>query len=273
MTKFYFRLFACSAVAYAVRCSKNDTLESVSSQVFVSNESSNSFDSFIRLKAISDIMYEVLKYYSICVIVFGTLLNLINFVCFYRMKKRSSQNVYLGALSLAELYNIQINILIPLLKSMYPKLIQTIKDSEWRELICTVDGYLVEVGLLLPVWMMVVLAFERFLCIMWPLRKNNFATPKHAKKVLTILIAVILIWSMYKFDTAGIENESTFFQYSSKLQPDFICKKVTKPTLVNISTTMWAIVPVLLCLVLNILIIKKIKVTTSPHKVKQTLVN
>ena len=52
--------------------------------------------------------------------------------------------------------------------------------------VCTLDGYLVEVGLILPAWVMVVLAFERFYCIMLPLRKNNFATPKYSFTLLLI---------------------------------------------------------------------------------------
>lgn len=134
---------------------------------------------FRYYQKLSDLTHLILKYYSIIIIVLGTILNLINFACFYRMKKRNSQNVYLGALSLADLFNIQINIFVPLMKSIYPEINKKIIASRFKFLICSLDRYLVEVGLLMPVWIMVVLAFERFFCIMWPLRKNNFATPKY----------------------------------------------------------------------------------------------
>jgi len=106
------------------------------------------------------------------------------------MKKRNSQNIYLIFLSLADLYNIQINITVPLIKNVlvegyqFNKLDQNqtmnittnpvlgISTEQWKKIFCTLDGYLVEVGLLLPAWIMVVLAAERFIIIMWPLRKN-----------------------------------------------------------------------------------------------------
>ncbi len=136
--------------------------------------------------------HAILKYYSIMVVIFGSGFNLINFACFYQMKKRSSQNIYLIFLSLADLFNIQINITIPLIRNALSKknlvdfdffvnesesggtnLTSTPSDpNPWAEFFCILDGYLVEVGLLLPAWIMVVLAAERFLIIAWPLRKN-----------------------------------------------------------------------------------------------------
>jgi len=141
--------------------------------------------------------HAILKYYSIMVVIFGSGFNLINFACFYQMKKRSSQNIYLIFLSLADLFNIQINITIPLIRNALSKKnlvdfdfffnesesgvtnfttttpgIQTSGPNDWAEFFCILDGYLVEVGLLLPAWIMVVLAAERFLIIAWPLRKN-----------------------------------------------------------------------------------------------------
>ena len=52
--------------------------------------------------------------------------------------------------------------------SLFP----SINWKAWEEFVCKLDGYLVEIGLLLPAWIMVVLAAERFVIIMWPLRKN-----------------------------------------------------------------------------------------------------
>ena len=69
---------------------------------FLSNER------FENYRIISHYTYIILKYYTIFIIVLGTLFNIINFICFYRMKKRNSQNVYLSALSIADLYNLQI---------------------------------------------------------------------------------------------------------------------------------------------------------------------
>lgn len=218
----------------------------------------------------------VMIVYSVFIVVFGTLFNLLNFGCFYRMKKRNSQNIYLGALSLADLFNIQINILIPLLsrlagsyefslksylKENTLKLFEKDFSEELNDFLCTLNGYLVEVCLLMPVWIMVILATERFFSIMWPLRKNIFSTRKHAKITLAILTAIVLTWSLFKLETAGVETYSTFEKY-----PNNGGRNVTLPTLVNISTTLWAIIPEFVTLILNLLIIKQIKITTSPHK-------
>lgn len=120
---------------------------------FLSNEK------FIKYKIISNYTYIILKYYSIFIIIVGTIFNGINFICFYRMKKRNSQNVYLSALSLADLYNLQIvniqlinqlilfnifklcfflnfkNIFLPLMKSMYP-IVKKINQSNWNWVVC-----------------------------------------------------------------------------------------------------------------------------------------
>ena len=68
---------------------------------------------FQSLRKFSKESHSVLVKYSWFVL--GSIFNFLNFACFYRMKKRNAQNIYLGALSLAELFNIQINIFIPML--------------------------------------------------------------------------------------------------------------------------------------------------------------
>ena len=247
---------------------KKNTVENILN-LTKSSEHLNFYLSFLN------VTNNVLKYYSIGIIILGTLFNCLNFACFYRMKKRNSQNVYLSALSLADLLNVQVNILLPVIKNIKSenknesKLLHQSFDTlfitesnQWNHLLCILDGYLVEVTLLLPVWIMVILATERFLCIMWPLHKNVFCTPRKAKIILMTLVSIVLSWCLFKIGTAGVENDSTF-----KIHPkDESCRNIEYPTLVNISTAMWAIVPGICCLILNILIIKKIKLTTNPHK-------
>lgn len=126
---------------------------------------------------------------------------------------------------------------------------------------CYMNGYLVEVGLFLPVWIMVILATERFISIMHPFQLNIFGTRKKAKKILVFLVITILIWSSYKFKTGGLETQSTFLK--SNERP---CQEIKLPFLVNISTLLWSVVPEILTLILNLFVIKKIKMTTNPHK-------
>ncbi|CAF0861631.1 unnamed protein product [Brachionus calyciflorus] len=219
---------------------------------------------------------KILIAYSCITIILGTFFNILNFGCFYRMKKRNSQNIYLGALSLSELFNLHINILVPLLirladnynfslKNYIKYFTLKIINKDYSILIMSflniLNGYLVEVCLLAPVWIMVILASERFFCIMWPFKKNLFSTRKNAKKILFVVLICIFTWSMFKFKTAGIEYYSAF----DKL-PNFNRSEIKYPFLVNISTVLWAIIPEFLTLLLNLLIINQIKLTTKIHK-------
>jgi hypothetical protein len=161
-------------------------------------------DNLTSLQGLSKLSHKILEHYSIFVVVVGTVFNILNFACFYRMKKRNSQNIYLGALALADFFNIQINILVPMLLNMNVIRDETVllkTNVTWGA--CVLYGYLVEVGLLMPVWIMVVLATERFCSIIWPLRKNVFSTRRHAKWTLAALLCIVLMWSLFKIRTPG----------------------------------------------------------------------
>lgn len=199
---------------------------------------------------------QILFYYSIIVVLLGNLFNIINFICFYRMNKRNSQNIYLSALSLADLFNINMNILVPLLRIDPNSLInEKLKKSLF---LCKLDGVLVEIGLLLPVWIMVAVTAERYVSIAWPFRKTMFCTRRNAKILLSILTCTICMFSLYKLATAGVENRSIFH--------DNHCRDITLPSLVNFSTILWAFVPEIITFTLNIFIIRAIKNSTSIHK-------
>jgi hypothetical protein len=210
---------------------------------------------FTNISPLWNITENILIVYSIMVIILGNIFNTINFACFNRMKKRNSQNIYLSALSLAELFNINVNILLPMLRIKISKINSILEKSSF---LCKLDGYFVEVGLLLPVWIMVAVTGERFVSVSWPLRKNIFCTPRHARILLSILTAVICAFCLFKLDTAGIENKSTFHYHT--------CRNVTNAHLVNMSTVLWALVPEIATFVLNVLIIRTIKTTTHSHK-------
>lgn len=121
--------------------------------------------------------------------------------------------------------------------------------------------------MLIPVWIMVILALERFISITWPLRKNILSTRKQAKRALFILISIISLWCTFKFLTAGVEEFSTFHGWDEEDQSNPTSKEcqrnLTLTTLVNTSTIMWAIVPEFLTLVLNLFIIHRIRLTTN----------
>lgn len=92
----------------------------------------------------------VLINYSLLIVIFGVVLNMVNFACFYRMKKRNAQNLYLGALSAAEALNIIINIGVPLFILIFNRgwLGHALKDLLHKRFIgfyCIMYSYLVEV--------------------------------------------------------------------------------------------------------------------------------
>lgn len=108
---------------------------------------------------------------------------------------------------------------------------------------------------------MVLLAAERFIVIMWPLRKNVICTPMHAKRILMSLVGIVMTFSLYKMFTAGVENDSTFRMWPLRT----FCRSIVYPSLVNLSTMFQMIIPPICCLVLNIFIIKIIKTSAHEH--------
>lgn len=98
--------------------------------------------------------------YSIFIIFVGVVTNLVNFACFYRMKKRNAQNLYLGALSVAEIFNILINIAVPILSREIEKnqipvkehlanityfLFKAESSDNFYLFFCVLNSYIVEV--------------------------------------------------------------------------------------------------------------------------------
>lgn len=97
------------------------------------------------LKEMHQSIHDILFYYSSFVVLTGIVFNLLNFACFYRMKKRNSQNIYLGALSLADFFNIIMNLLVPMV--LHDRRVESwLRDNiltanAW----CILYGYLTEV--------------------------------------------------------------------------------------------------------------------------------
>nr|QVK45702.1 G protein-coupled receptor [Proales similis] len=193
-----------------------------------------------------------------CLVIFmSSVFNTLSFVTFYRMKKRSSQNVYLSALSLAELINTYVNVALPLVIQLeyFDKAfvnLQRLQLAFW-----TLYGYLVEVALLLHVWIMVLLALERSISIAFPLATN--VLKQQPRKSLAVLVSIILVWSLFKLHSAGLETYSSFRSMGNQQ----FYRNITMPMLVNISTMMWCIVPELLTLLLNLLIIRQVNLSAQ----------
>jgi succinate dehydrogenase hydrophobic anchor subunit len=186
------------------------------------------------------------------------------------MNKRNSQNVYLSALSLGDTINLQINFTIPLLR-------QISRIDEIFEnyiILCKINGFLTEFFLIYQTWIIVLLTFERSICILWPLKCYSLYTHKRAKVSIFILALIVMCLSFYRFyDVKGIDQTSVFAITACDRD-----SHVSYPFIQFLNLTVWAILPEVLTLIMNLFIIYHIKLATQKFepfysKARQTKYN
>ncbi|CAF3675539.1 unnamed protein product [Rotaria sp. Silwood1] len=185
----------------------------------------------------------------------GTILNLFSLYCFLKMNKRNSQNVYLSALALGDTINLHINFTIPILRQ-----IDTIDDYFHNSsILCRVNGFLMEFFLIFPTWIVVLLTFERLICVLRPLKCHSLYTHKRARISIIILGLIVICLCIYRFfDLKGIDQASVFSIVA--------CDGNTYKTLViirHVNLIIWAILPECLTLIINLIIIYNIKLATQ----------
>lgn len=188
-------------------------------------------------------------------ILIGTVLNLFSFYCFIKMNKRNSQNVYLSVLALGDTINLHINFTIPILRQ-----IDIIDDYfQNSSVICRVNGFLTEFFLIFPTWIVVLLTFERLICVLRPLKCHSLYTHKRAKISIFILILIVIILCIYRFvDLKGIDQVSVFSIVA--------CDGNSYKALIiirHVNLIIWAILPECLTLIMNLIIIYNIKLATQ----------
>ena len=66
-------------------------------------------------------------------------------------------------------------------------------------ILCRVNGLLTEFFLIFPTWIVVLLTFERLICILWPLKCHSLYTQKRAKVSIFILAFIVMCLSLYRF--------------------------------------------------------------------------
>ena len=203
-------------------------------------------------------------------VVIGTILNLFSLYCFLKMNKRNSQNVYLSALSLGDTINLHINFTIPLLRQ-----INRFDEFFHRfNFLCKMNSFLTEFFLIFPTWIVVLLTFERLICILWPLKCFSLYTHKRAKISIFILALTVTCLCFYRFyDVKGIDQTSVFAIAAC----DGNSTK-TYPALLYTNLIIWAILPEVLTLIMNLVIIYSIKLATQQFepfysKARQTKYN
>lgn len=191
---------------------------------------------------------------TIALIGIGTVLNLFSLCCFMKMNKRNSQNVYLSVLSLGDTINLQISFTLPMLRKFH-KFDEYFRKSH---VLCRVAGVLTEFFLIFPTWIVVLLTIERLICISWPLKRRSTYTQTRAKISIIILATIVLLLSLYRLrDLKGIDQISVFSVVacdSSETRMDSIR---------NFNLMIWSIFPECFTLILNLIIIYKIKLVTQ----------
>lgn len=188
----------------------------------------------------------------------GTILNLFSLYCFLKMKQRNSQSIYLSVLSLSDTINLYVNFTIPLLRQL-DRVDDYFHNSS---ILCRVNGFLTEFFLIFPTWLIVLLTFERLVCVLRPLKCHSIDTHKHAKMSILILILIVTILCIYRFiDLKGIDQVSVF----SIVACDGNSYEVSK-IIRHVNLIIWAVLPECLTLIINLIIVYNIKLATQRFK-------
>ena len=163
-------------------------------------------------------------YYTPCLVFFGSIGNILSVIVFFKTKLRKlSSSYYLAALGISDtcfllsafvswLYYLNINIYN-------------------RDYYCQFFTYISGLCSFLSVWFVVAFTVERFIAVLYPLKRQTMCTVKRACMVLTGLFTVGCIFCIPNFIYAAP-------QYSEYLK-DFVCDvreeyKVSMFSLINI---------------------------------------
>ena len=139
--------------------------------------------------------------------VIGTVLNSFSFLCFWNITKRRQLNIYLLALSLGDIINLQVNFTFPLLRT------RPYIDVAFRGLnrLCRLTCIVSEFFLIFPTWIVVLLTLEGWTFIRYPARRKSWQDRRRAKKYIGGLIIIVLALSIYRWwDSKGIDQVSVF---------------------------------------------------------------
>jgi hypothetical protein len=177
------------------------------------------------------------------------------------MTKRNSQNVYLSVLSLVDTINLHINFTLPMLRRY-----ENFDDFfRYSKILCRFSGVLTEFFLIFPTWIVVLLTFERLICISWPLKRGSSYTQTRAKISIVILAIIVLLLSLYRLvDLKGIDQVSVF----SVAACNGTDKSLTHMR--NFNLMIWTIVPECLTLIISLIIIYQIRLATQQFEQGQS---
>jgi hypothetical protein len=241
-------------------CKDLDSIFDLTSKCFENMHQPNITDcemlrSIYRLVQFDCYIHQLFLPIAACLVVMGTVLNLFSLYCFLKMNKRNSQNVYLSVLSLSDTINLHINFTIPLLRQ-----IDVIDNFIYdHPKLCLFNGFLTEFCLIFPTWIVVLLTFERLICVLAPLKCRSLYTQKRAKFSILILAAVVMCLSAYRFyDPKGIDQVNVFLIAACDGNSTY-----DNRLLIHLNLIIWAILPEFLTFIITLVIIYNIKQATQ----------
>lgn len=125
------------------------------------------------------------NYYNPCVCVTGSVGNIVSIVVFFRTKLRKlSSSYYLAALGMSDTVFLLSNLLS---WSSYGQDILTI------DIFCKLLNFFVGASSLLSSWFVVAFTVERFIAVLYPLKRQTMCTVRRAKMMLACLLIVSLL--------------------------------------------------------------------------------
>lgn len=156
------------------------------------------------------------SYYTPSIVVIGSIGNILSVVIFFRLKMRKlSSSFYLAALGISDTIFLLSNSSNWAMEHGIEKLINL-------ELFCKVTNYLCGVSSVLSSWFVVAFTLERFIVVLYPLKRQTICTVKRAKTISSGILAGGLIHSLpllYYFgytirdESCWVEKEVSYFKH------------------------------------------------------------
>lgn len=115
-------------------------------------------------------------FYTPLIVVIGSVGNILSVVVFFRLKLRKlSSSFYLVALGISDT--------IFLLTNSSSWLITELDSALNLEIVCKVTNYLCGVSSVLSAWFVVAFTVERFIAVLYPLKRQTMCTVRRAKMI------------------------------------------------------------------------------------------
>lgn len=187
-----------------------DTNQHKNNSKFI-NSSVNQDSDFYNIDSITFAEYLgnfLTLYYTPTLVCFGTIGNILSVLVFFKTKLRKlSSSYYLAALGISDTCFL-IGLLVPWLNFVNINIYN-------RNIYCQLFTYFSGLTSFLSVWFVVAFTVERFIAVLYPLRRQTMCTVRRAKIVLLGLVILgSLISIPYLFYSAP--------QYSKSIE-DYIC--------------------------------------------------